>query len=74
MFKKLDDGTQCGITDGAKPENYSEKDLSEVHDAFVTLASVFGESITNMLWYHLPNSFRMDYNWTKWKYHARKRK
>lgn len=75
MFKPVKNGQQMGVNDGGPPEEYSAKDLSEVHDALAGITAVFGEDTANRIWFdHIPHRFRMDYNWTNWKYHARKRK
>jgi hypothetical protein len=68
MFNKLPSGKMMGTSDGAHPVSFSPRDLSATHDALYEIECIFGEKMAKTVWEALPQEFRMDYNWSKWKY------
>lgn len=53
-------------TDTCKPERYTEKELNHLRKAMLELGAI-SPGIQRLAWLSLPESLRMEYNWTKWK-------
>lgn len=71
LFNRRQNGQQTSSADSGPPETFSEKDLSAVHDSMCDLEDVIGPEAVRKVWDALPHDFKMDYNWSTWKYHSR---
>lgn len=65
------DGEAFGCTDGAPPEGVSEERLSRILDA-VDACRVVGDEGANAFFRTLPDEVKMSFNYSKWRYVARK--
>lgn len=65
-------GTQMGCTDTDKPENYTEDQLSLLHDLLLAAQRLEDNTNTAMLTAQvfklLPEMLKLEFNYSNWKY------
>ena len=61
-------GRQYGCTDQGGPEDCTEEQLSRLADAMYALQEAGLD--TKVFWDQVPNSMKMEWNWSNWQYVA----
>ncbi len=68
-MNKAEPGEYYGCTDGGSPIT-TEYDLSRVYDMLYHAELVGGQNLTRQVFTLLPDSVKLDFNYSKWQYEA----
>lgn len=64
-------GQPMGCKEGNPPEHTTNDELSRIKDAYDAVAQQSTVPL-QAFWNLIPESIRMDYNWSKWTYQDKK--
>jgi hypothetical protein len=64
-------GQQCGCTDQAPSEVYTDYQLSRLADIF-KLALEIDKNFALQMWEFFPTSIKLEFNYSNWKYQERR--